>query len=136
MEFWASSETYKLAFPAIDRVRKSLEPALNSALDASDLASVPIKIRYIPITMPEDFLANYPARSKVRKKESIFVCAPQLDYDVFVSGTFRQQITEYARGILAETSELRKLGLSDFQIGEFDAILVAAAERVAQHEDS
>lgn len=79
--------------------------------------------------MPESMRERYPARSRLRKKQRVYDCSPQLDYDLFVSGTFERQVREYAMGITREIPKLKGLGASDAQIAEFATILAAAVER-------
>jgi len=88
------------------------------------------KLRYVPIVMPENMLARYPERSKLRKKERIYDCAPILDYDVFVVGSFESQLREYLRGIALSAPCLASLGASQQQIKEFEAILSTAVDRI------
>jgi len=80
--------------------------------------------------MPKGMRERYPARSKLRKKERIYDCAPQLDYDVFVDGKFEEQLEEYLRGIAPSAPHLAGLGATKEQIAEFDAILAGAAEHI------
>ncbi len=85
-------------------------------------------LRYVPIVMPEDMHARYPARSKLRKKERIYDCAPILDYGVFVEGCFEDQLREYLRGIALSAPHLAGLGASPEQVEELKAILAGAVE--------
>jgi len=103
---------------------------LNAAFNASSLAPLEGKLRYVPIVMPAEMHARYPARSKLRKKERIYDCAPILDYGVFVDGSFEDQLREYLRGIGLSTSHLAGLGASPQQISEFEAIMAGAVERI------
>jgi hypothetical protein len=128
--FWASAEVFRLASPGLDRARKSVGPYLNAVFASSSLASLDATIRYVPIAMPEDMLKRYPARSKLRKAERVYECAPQLNYDVFVAGTFEQQLREYLRGVALSAQHLKKLGATDEQITEFEAILAVAVDRI------
>lgn len=80
--------------------------------------------------MPEDMHARYPARSKLRKKERLYDCAPILDYEVFVSGPFEAQLREYLRGIALSAPHLPALGASPEQVEAFNAILSGAVERI------
>lgn len=130
MEFWASSESYQPASAGLEKARRSVEPFLNAAFAASSLGAVQGKLRYVPIVMPEDMHARYPARSKLRKKERIYDCAPILDYDVFVEGNFKDQLREYLRGIAESAPHLAGLGATPEQIEEFNAILAGAVERI------
>jgi hypothetical protein len=80
--------------------------------------------------MPDGLRGRYPARSKLRKKERIYDCAPQLDYDVFVSGTFEDQLREYVRGIAESAPHLAGLGATPEQIKDFEQIMATAVERI------
>jgi hypothetical protein len=111
-------------------MRLAVEPFLNLAFDASSLASLSCKLRYIPIVMPENLRERYPARSKLRRKERIYDCAPQLNYDVFVHGSFEDQLREYLNGIVETSKHLAKLGATRRQIEDFDSIMATAAERI------
>lgn len=130
VEFWASAEVNQPADAALDQARRCVEPFLNAAFAASSLATLQCKLRYVPIVMPEQMHARYPARSKLRKKERIFYSAPILDYDVFVEGRFEDQLQEYLRGIAPSAPHLASLGASPQQIEEFEAILASAVERI------
>ena len=130
MEFWASVEGFQAAYASLVKTRKSVEPYLNDALAGSSLASLAAKLRYVPIVMPEPMRQRYPARSKLRKKERIYDCAPQLNYEIFVTGTFEEQLREYLRGIAMSAPHLSGLGASEQQIKDFEAILAGAVERI------
>ena len=134
MEFWASSESHQPAGAALEKTRRSVESFLNAAIAASNLATLQCKLRYVPIVMPEHMHARYPARSVLRKKERTYVCAPILDYDVFVDGTFEDQLKEYLRGIALSLPHLIDLGASPQQVEEFGAILAGARDRIAAEE--
>jgi hypothetical protein len=73
---------------------------------------------------------RYPARSKLRKKEWLFDCAPQLNYGVFVEGSFEDQLREYLQGIAQSSPHLAALGASPEQIAEFEVILESAVDRI------
>lgn len=88
------------------------------------------KLRYVPIIMPKGMRARYPARSKLRKKEKIYDCAPQLNYEVFVEGTFEEQLREYVRGIAESAPHLAGLGATPEQIEDFNKIMATAVERI------
>jgi len=105
---------------------------LNTAFQGPILAELRIKLRYVPIIMPEGMRERYPARSRVRKKENLYDCAPQLKYEVFVEGTFSEQVDEYLRGIALSAPHLGKLGASQQQIEEFKRILKDAADQIGR----
>ncbi len=137
MIFWASSEVYRLADQASEKCRRSAEAYLNAALESSSLNAVEGKLRYVPIIMPEGMRENYPERSKLRVQEHIYDCAPQLDYETFVSGNFEQQLREYIRGISLSAPYLAGLGASAEQIEEFKSIMGSAIEHIlAEHQDN
>jgi len=130
MKFWASSESDKLSSGSLEQVRRRVEPYLNAAFSSSSFGSVPGKIRYVPIVMPKTMHSRYPERSKLRKKERIYDCAPIIDYETFVSGTFEDQIREYLRGISLTAPHLEELGLVPDQIKEFENIVRDAAKNI------
>jgi len=114
----------------MNAVRRAVEPFLNLRFASSSLAALEGKLRYVPIIMPDGLRERYPARSKLRKKEGVYDCAPQLDYEVFVSGTFEDQLREYVRGIAESAPYLAGLGATPEQIGDFEQIMATAVERI------
>lgn len=126
MHIWASAEVFRLADPALAKVSKLVVPYLNDAFTASSLAELAIEIRYIPIVMPEGMRERYPARSKLRLKERLYDCAPQLNYEVFVSGSEQMQLKEYLDGIASSAPHLARLGASSQHIETFQKILTDA----------
>ena len=130
MEFWASAEVDIKADADLEETRRAVEPFLNDAFKASSLNAIKVKLRYVPIVMPKDALENYPERSKLSKKEQIYDCAPHLNYDVFVTGKFNDQIKEYLRGIALSAPYLSDLGASQEQIKEFKEILKEAEWKI------
>jgi len=130
LEFWASSEVQRLAGPASEMVRRCVEPLLNSAFAASSLATLDGKLRYVPIIMPDVLRERYPARSRLRKKERVYDCSPQLNYNVFVQGSFEDQLREYLRGIAESAPHLAGLGATPQQIEDFNKIMATIAERI------
>jgi hypothetical protein len=82
--------------------------------------------------MPVGMRERYPARSKLRKKQKIYDCAPQLDYDVFVNGKLEDQLREYLRGIALSAPYLEGLGATPQQIKDFEAIMMTAVERILE----
>jgi hypothetical protein len=123
VNFWASAEVFRVAFPALGRVRRVIEPRINDALAGSTLSNLPGEFRYVPIVMPPEMQHRYPSRSQLRADEGVLVCAPQLQYDVFVKTNSADQVVEYIRGIAGCLEHLRGLGASASQVKEFEAIL-------------
>jgi hypothetical protein len=134
LKFWASAEVYQAAYEGLDRARRNVSPYLNTAFAMSSLATLDCELRYVPIVMPEDRHARYPARSKLRKKQRIYDCAPILDYDVFIRGTFEDQLREYLRGISLSGPHLAALGASPQQIEAFNAILASAVDHIVTEQ--
>jgi hypothetical protein len=130
MEFWAASESDQAAYEGLQRARRCVEPFLNAAFAASSLAHFECRLRYVPIVMPEEAHGRYPARSKLRKKQRLYDCAPILNYEIFVDGSFEGQLQEYLRGIATSAPHLRTLGASHEQIADFEAILRGAVDRI------
>jgi hypothetical protein len=130
MEFWASAEVHQPAHAALSKARRNVEPLLNNSFAASSLATLQCELRYVPIVMPVKMHPRYPDRSELRKAESVCLCAPILDYDVFVKGTLEDQLREYLRGIALSAPHLADLGASPQQIEEFKAILAGAVKRI------
>ena len=114
----------------MDKARRCVCPFLSAAFTASSLATLNGLLRYVPIVMPEGMRERYPARSKLRKKERLYDCSPQLNYDVFVEGTFEDQLREYLRGIAESAPHLAGLGATPQQIEDFNKIMATAAERI------
>lgn len=109
-------------------------PVLNALFEQSGLANFECKLRYVPIIMPPDAMERYPARSRVRRRERICDCAPQLDFEPFVSGNFAGQLTEYVAGIRTSVPDLAKLGATKEQMAEFEQILSLATEHVLANQ--
>ena len=131
MNFQSSSEAFKDAYEGLRRSRIAVEAYLHKALARSHkLSDLPITVRYVPIAMPDMLLPRYPARSKLHKKERLYDCAPQLNYRVFVSGAFEEQLQEYLRGLGEAAPHLKDLGASDDQVKEFQNVLRRATGEI------
>lgn len=129
LKFQWSAELFKDSDQAHLRTARAVERYLNERfIRSQQLSELPIVVRYVPIIMPQGMRERYPARSKLRKKERLYDCAPQLDYDTFVTGTFEQQIDEYVRGLFESVAHLQKLGATQEQADEFVALLANAKQ--------
>lgn len=126
----ASAEVYRSAYASLDSVRKRVVPYLNRAFAASELSELRVEIRYVPIVMPESMRNRYPDRSKLHLNKCLYDCAPQLAYEVFVSGSEDMQVLEYIKGISLAASQLARLGASESQINIFLDILASAPNEV------
>jgi hypothetical protein len=130
LKFWASAEVHQPASDAMTKARRCVESFLSAAFAASSLAKLVCELRYVPIIMPEGMRERYPARSKLRKNDGVYVCAPQLNYEVFVDGKFEDQLKEYLNGIAPSAPHLAGLGATKQQIKDFEEILASAAGRI------
>jgi hypothetical protein len=128
MRFWASSESDRFCGPALVASEKLVEPLIIAALAEEPLADLEVKIRYVPIVMDEQGQRRYPARSRVRKAQRLYDCAPQLDYLTFKKGRSEEQLAEYLRGLEECRTALPKLGATPPQVQAF----MAALDRVAR----
>ena len=133
MEFWASAEVHQPAYAALDKARRCVVPFLNAEFATSSLATLQCTIRYVPIVMPESMRARYPERSRLRKDERLYDCSPNLNYDIFVDGSFEAHLREYLRGVALSAPHLAALGASPQQTADFNAILACAVNRIV-HE--
>lgn len=131
MHIWASAEVFRLAAPSLRKVDNLVVPYLNEEFSTSILAELPIKIRYVPIVMPEGMRERYPARSKLRLAEHLYDCAPQLNYQVLVSGSASMQLKEYLNGIATTGPHLNRLGASTHHIEAFHKTLIQASNLCA-----
>jgi hypothetical protein len=128
--FWASAEVFRTASPALEKARHCVEPHLNAEFARSRLATIDAELRYVPIVMPKGMRERYPERSMLRRKERVYLCAPQLNYEVFVDGSFEDQLREYLRGIALSAPHLKGLGATPEQIADFEKIMKEAVERI------
>jgi hypothetical protein len=109
---------------------RCVESFLTREFATGVLGALDAKFRYVPVIMPHGMRDQYPARSKLRKKQRIYDCAPQLDYDVFSRGTFEAGLQEYLRGIADAAPRLVGLGATPEQIKVFKDTLAGAADRI------
>ncbi len=130
MKFWESYEAFKPATESLFTVARRVELDLNSALEKSTLAALDCELRYVPIVMPVEMHDQYTERSRLSNKNRIFDCAPQLDYELFVDGSFEEQLREYVRGIALSAPHLGRLGATSEQVGEFESILSSLTETI------
>lgn len=130
MILWGSAELFIDVDAAYVRCERAVEAYLNQAFATSSLATLDVEIRYIPIIMPAGMRERYPARSKLRKKQNLYVCAPQLNYDVFIADDYEAQLKEYIAGLASTTQHLPALGASPEQVTDFNLIIDAAVSRI------
>jgi hypothetical protein len=126
LEFWASSESDAASYPAIKKVQETVEPVMRDLLRGSRFEAAKLLLRYVPVVMPPELLDRYPPRSKARLKQRILECAPQLQYEPFVRGSFTDQVRVYVDGIRTASSFLPKFGLSLEEVRDFEGLLTRA----------
>ena len=131
MLLWESSETSGEATNKLTEISRSIEDMMNEAFRTSTLESFDAEIRYIPIIMEEKFMARYPARSRLDRKNRVYAWCPQLDYDAFVAAAPAERALIYLEGLRECGAGLAKLGATPAQVAEFDAILTEVGRRVA-----
>jgi hypothetical protein len=123
MEYWSSSESNGDILEVLVKTSWFVDEQIIDSIRDGSLATFDIKLRYIPIIMTADRRAHYPARSRVERKNRIYNCCPQLDYDAFVSGTPAERVAIYLDGLRGCGPGLAKLGATPEQVAEFDRIL-------------
>jgi len=132
MEYSSSAEVDLAAYRAFNRACRLVDPILDAKFAEASLSTFNAKLRYVPIVMPEAARVDYPDRSKLLKKQRIYDCAPQLNYEVFISGTLEDQLGEYLRGIAESSPYLVELGATPKQVEEFECIMGSTATRILE----
>jgi hypothetical protein len=89
----------------------AVEDLINERLQSGELSDVDLKVRYVPIIMPPDRAADYPARSKVSTQQRLLDCAPQLNFDAFSGPSVETSAEEYLQGLIACIPLLETLGM-------------------------
>ncbi|WP_267389729.1 hypothetical protein [Sphingomonas sp. GC_Shp_3] len=129
MKYSWSAEVYKSASDAILQCARKIETILAEGFSSGSLSDLDMELRYVPIVMPMESHLKYKERSKCRLKQRIYDCAPHLDYETFVSGSYAAQIEEFIRGMKTSAPYLTRFGASDKQVAEFEEVLVTAARQ-------
>jgi hypothetical protein len=123
MEYLWSAESDRPAGDSLMRVAPKVDLFIKAQINEGVFSRCPIKIRYVPIIMPPELQDRYPARSRVRRKENVYSCCPQLDYDLFVGGTFNDILAVFLGGLDEVPSGLHKLGAPHEVIFAFEELL-------------
>jgi len=123
MEFVFSSEVDKTALFQMHEVREAVRISLEDAVAKSTLSELDVRVRYIPIIMKAENLERFPARSRLERKNRIFNCCPQLDIQIFLTGTQSERVAVFVNGLRECGPALAKLGATSEQVAEFDQIL-------------
>ena len=127
MRFWASAEVFAPASSAVARSERALEDYLNRVMQQTCLKELDLTLLYVPIIMPHQMRKRYPSRTRLRAEARTSECAPQIDYDVFVQGSFDRQLHEYVNGLREVLPHLVKIGATSELTSEFERIIAEAA---------
>lgn len=132
MEYFDSVEIDAAVDAKFDIVARATRHFFARELGKMPLADLNAKIRYIPVVMNEDGRQKYKARSRLERKTRIYNCCPQLNFEVFVSGSFNDQLSEYLRGLEECISRLPDIGASEEQVAAFEQMLHDAFAELSQ----
>jgi hypothetical protein len=95
------------------------------------LANLDLTLRYVPIIMPPDMRENYSERSRIRLKQRLYDCAPQLDLAAFLSDDTGAKYREFVRGLKTSLPELARLGANTAQIAAIENAFDQASKILA-----
>lgn len=123
MKFFVSWEADKDSGENLRKITNEVYECIVKKLDRLPLNLLDFSINYVPIVMSADNRVRYPPRSRLNRKRNEYNCAPQLDYDVFVSGTWNEMLTCYLNGIRVYSNKLKVIGFDAEMIQEFLIIL-------------
>jgi hypothetical protein len=129
MKYSWSAEVYKPTSDAIFRCARHIETIIEDSFQRASLSELDMELRYVPIVMPTEWHHKYKERSRCRLKQRIYDCAPHLNYETFVSGSYAAQIEEFIRGMKTSAPHLLWFGASDKQVAEFEEFLVTATRQ-------
>jgi hypothetical protein len=132
--FVAYAEIYKPASSSMVEIRRAVEPLMNDMIDQSRLAALDVKLRYIPIIMPDGIKEFFPSRSKARKSEKICDLSPQLNYELFITTNLIDAIKEYIRGLEGAPKYLKILGATSDQSEDFIKLIKIVEEVVINNQ--
>ncbi len=128
MIFWASMEVYAPVEKKVEAIQNIIAPYITRKMASGVLEKFDVKIRYVPIVMPEIYHHKYKQRSRVIKKHSVLNISPILSYDVFLRDNLELRASEYCRGIIRSSFMLSKLDLSVDAIDEFQSMISSAPQ--------
>jgi len=115
MEFSWTGEVTQRVDKNYVRVCQHIEQTLKARQKGTVLESLTAEVNFCPILMDEDLRQYYPARSSTDKKDSVYYCCPQLNYRLFVSGTFEEQLGNCIDELLLADEPLKVLGATPEQ---------------------
>ncbi len=97
------------------RVCRLIEQNLQKQQKGTVLANFDAKVNFCPVLMDEEMRQYFPARSKTDKKDNVYYCSPQLNYRLFISGTFEEQLGNCLDELLLADEPLKNLGATPEQ---------------------
>jgi hypothetical protein len=133
MLFGTSAEVYGEASEPVRIISLLVKNHIKCEIFSSDLNHLEIQFLYVPIIMLPHLRARYPERSKFRKKDRAYDCAPALDYDIFINGNHQDILREYVGGILPHTQKIVSIGASANQAIIFHSIVRSSTWKLAQN---
>lgn len=96
-----------------------IEKKFNELQQGTSLEHFDAKVSFCPILMDVTLRQYYPARSRLDRKNRIYYCCPQLDYDLFLTDNLRGQLNNCIDELLKAAEPLRKLGATDEQVQDY-----------------
>ncbi len=96
-----------------------IEKKFNELQQGTSLEHFDAKVSFCPILMNERLRQYCPARSRLDRKNRIYYCCPQLDYDLFLTDNLRGQLNNCIDELLKAAEPLRKLGATDEQVQDY-----------------
>lgn len=124
MKFFFSWETERSSADSLRLLSNKVGECIVRKLDgSSSLISSSVSIDYVPIVMSDANISRYPARSRLNRKKGECICAPQLEYNIFLSGEWDEMLKCYLDGIRGCAKNLKDIGLSREMVQEFMRIL-------------
>jgi hypothetical protein len=130
MDYSSSAECHVSVIGRVGPIGIAISDVVNRPEAKRKFDHIDLKIRYTPIIMPPDWLDKYTDRTKVRKKQRILDCAPQLDYNKFREGSYEDSVLEFVSGIDHCLSLLGLLGVSDSSVGQIKRLFRDAAQKI------
>ena len=113
---------------------------LDRELAKPQFEAMPVDLGYVPIVMAEDSLETYKARTKVRLTKRLLDSAPQLPFDIFLTGSDEEAVRAYLNGLRGDLPKLARLGLRKDEIASvfslFDRVEDEAIKSFLYEADS
>jgi hypothetical protein len=123
MKFSCTGEVSQSVFKKKVRVCSFIEQNLLQQQEGTVLDAYDAEVHFCPILMDDNLIQYYPARSNTDKKEKVFYCCPQLNYRLFKSGSFEDQLGNCIDELLLADKPLKTLGATPEQRAAYREIL-------------